>query len=96
MLFEISYTLNPNRVNKELTQELMRSAGGWMHYFDNSWLIATNENIDQFYERIKQYFRDSDLFLIVELKQSSAYRGWLTQEAWNWIREKYSGGWVNW
>lgn len=95
MLFVVSYTLNPARVNKPLSDELMRSAGGWMHYFDNSWLIATNENENQVYERIKPFFLNSDLFLIIEIKFSSKYYGWLPKEGWDWIKDKYERGWAS-
>jgi hypothetical protein len=93
MLIEISYTLNPPRVNQSLEDELKRSDLGWLHYFDNSWLIATNDqDINQVYTRLKPLFLDTDFFLILEIKQSSGYNGWLPVEAWNWINDKYLRG----
>jgi len=94
MLFEVSYTLNPSRANQPLLDSLMKSDGGFMHYFDSCWLIATNEDVTQLYNRLKPFFLDSDLFLIVEIKQSSAYYGWLPQEAWDWMKDKYNKGWA--
>lgn len=93
MLFVVSYTLNPARVNTQLTEELMKSTC-WMHYFDNTWLIGTNEDEKQLYARLKPFFQDSDLSLIIEIKRQSLYTGWLPQEGWNWLKEMYQKGWV--
>jgi hypothetical protein len=93
MLFVVSYTLNPSRVNEQLTEELMKSTY-WMHYIDDSWIIATNDNIDQLYKRLKPFFQDNDLFFIVEIRQQSTYRGWLPQDAWDWLKKAFEKGWA--
>ena len=66
MLFLVSYTLNPPRVNPQLIEELQRSEGGWWHYLDTAWILATNENASQLYERLRTKFIQDDRILIID------------------------------
>ena len=93
MLYVVSYALHPTRLNPQLVQALMKSAN-WMHYIDNTWIVGTNEDADQLSSRLKPFIRDSDWLLIVEIKHSSRYQGWLPKEAWDWLEDARDKGWM--
>ena len=93
MLCVVTFTLNPARINAPLVKEIQNSTG-WMHYFDNSWFIATNEDVNQLYTRLKPFFKDTDLFLIIEIRKQSTYQGWLPEKAWDWLKDAYGKGWA--
>jgi hypothetical protein len=93
MLFLVSYTLNPNRVNKPLIDELMKS-NGWTHHIDNTWIIATNENEKQLYNRLEPFLQQNDLILILEIRKKSSYYGLLPKESWDWISNCFNNGWA--
>ena len=69
MMYVVSYTLNPARLNPELIVELQKSGGGiWWHYLDTMWIVATNETAAQLYERLRHHFWQSDSLIIIEIK----------------------------
>lgn len=84
MLYLVTYTLNPSRDATKVISTLQESPY-WAHYMDDAWLISTRETIDQLYSRIIPSFIKTDRIIIVPITQ---YKGWLPQEAWDWIKEK--------
>ncbi len=95
MMYVVSYTFNPNRVNLALAEELKKSGGGnWWHNLDSTWIVATHETAEQLFGRIRQYFLDTDSFLIIEIKSGSQRYGWLPKPAWEWIDSRYREGWA--
>jgi len=92
MIFVVSYTLNPPRANLPLIIELQQSPD-WAHYLDTTWLVATNENAGELYERLRGHFAKSDSLLIVEVRAAAQYFGWLPRDAWNWLAQR-TAPWV--
>ena len=84
MLYLVSYTLNPNREVPRLEEELKWNAT-WWHHLDYTWIIATDQSINDFYTRLAIRFNDSDSFIIVQFHPNAVYRGWLPQIAWDWL-----------
>lgn len=87
MLYFVSYTLRPPRVNKELLNELMQFPD-WWHYLDYTWLIATTETADELYNRLAEHLHDTDFIVILEIRGDFTYQGWLPQGAWDWISQR--------
>ena len=87
MLYVVSYTLEPARVNMSLITELQGSPD-WAHYLDSTWLIATNETAEDLSARIRTHLNAADLLLVVEIKQGSTKQGWLPKDAWDWINNR--------
>ena len=84
-VFSVSYDLNKTGQNySELYEELKKSTS-WWHYLDSTWLIYTHESASQLSERLLKHLDKNDRLLVIRV--TNDYAGWLTQEAWNWIRQ---------
>lgn len=84
-IYLVSYQLfETNKDYSELTQELKMSRT-WCHPLRTTWLIQTEETLDQLYKRLEPFIYDKDRILITPL--SDNLRGRLTDEAWEWIKE---------
>ncbi len=90
MLYLITYDLNrPGQEYEELYEEL-RNSSTWWHYLDSTWLIVTQESINELNDRIKNTIDENDRFLIFDITGMD-YQGWLSEEAWQWIRKHING-----
>lgn len=85
-VFLVTYQLRPVREHPALLQALQKT-GIWMHYIDYTWLIATNETALELFDRISVLLTKADSELIIEIKRGSQYRGWLPQDAWDWVQK---------
>jgi len=87
MVFLVSYDLNkPGKDYSDLYKTL-KNADGWWHYLDSCWLLSTNNSIKYWNDKIKPHIDDNDSLLIVEITNN--YTGWLTQKAWDWIKNHF-------
>jgi len=83
--FCVSYDLNKSGQRyKELHEELERSSN-WWHYLDSTWLVITNETVDQLADRLRAEMDSNDSLLCIEVRRN--FNGWLPQDAWDWISE---------
>jgi len=90
MLYLVSYDLNkPGQEYKELYKEL-KNSNNWWHYLDSTWLIVTEESINELNDRIKNKIDKNDSLLIFDITNMD-YSGWLSEEAWQWIRNNIDG-----
>jgi len=78
----------PHPLHRELQQ--LKGSRSWWHYLDKTWLISTDETLEQVNERLRRHLRDTDKLLIVKFR--GEYAGWLPKEAWQWIEERMSAG----
>jgi hypothetical protein len=65
----------------------LQASSTWAHYLEDTWLIGTFENAQQCFNRIAAHLTKADSLLIVEIKKSSTYQGWLPPEAWTWLQQ---------
>lgn len=83
-VYAVNYDLNrPNQDYSGLIAELERSPG-YLHYLKSGWLIATGENANQLMSRLQPFIDGSDRILVIGV--TSDYRGFLTEDQWQWIR----------
>ena len=101
MIYLVSYDLAPRQLPNggrrvfgpretamyPFHQELERSPS-WWHYIDKTWLISTDETLEQLSQRLRQHLGPEDMLLITRF--SSECAGVLPPEAWDWIEEKMS------
>ncbi len=81
----LSYDLRaPGKDYAGLIEELKKSPN-WWHYLESTWLIYTSESAQQLFSRISGHLDTNDRMLII--KVSPDYSGWLTEEAWQWIKQ---------
>ncbi len=91
MLYLVTYDLNrPGQEYEELYEEL-KTSSAWWHYLDSTWLIVTQESISELNNRIKDKIIDeNDRLLIFDITNMD-YDGWLSEKAWQWIRNNIDG-----
>ena len=98
MIYLVSYdlVLMPRRPSPfkpppphPLYQEL-KQCRSWWYYLDKTWLISTEETLEQVDKRLRQHLGPTDKLLIV--KFHGEYAGTLPVEAWQWIEERMSVG----
>jgi len=58
----------------------------WWHQLRDTWLIVTPESIEVLYARLLPLILTTDRLLIVSLTERTKFQGWLSQDAWDWIR----------
>lgn len=85
MLYLVSYTLNPSRKNPNLENEL-QTTGTWWHHLDYTWIIVSQETVEQLYNRLVQHLVESDHIFIVEIPTYARYFGYLPKDAWEWLQ----------
>lgn len=87
MLYLVSYTLNPARKNANLEQELQKT-GTWWHHLDFTWIIVSQETVEQLYNRLIPHLRQSDHIFIAEIPSNARYFGYLPKDAWDWLEQQ--------
>lgn len=81
----VSYDLNKAGQNYNALYEELKESSSWWHYLDSTWLIYTSETADQLSKRLLIHTDKNDHILVIKVVKE--YQGWLTEDAWKWIRE---------
>jgi len=84
-LLLISYDLNDTKKDYSSFYDELKTKT-WWHYLGSTWIIQTDENATQVYNRLCHHILTSDRLLVIELAQDR--QGWLPKDAWDWIRDK--------
>ena len=90
MLYLITYDLKKPQQNFTELFKALKSTGKWWHHLDSTWLVQSSEVIEVFTNRVKGKIGQNDSLLVVEITNDS-YKGWLTQKAWDWLRNNIGG-----
>lgn len=69
----------------EMKNEI-KKAKKWWNYLEYSWLIITNETSEEIWYRLEPYVNRKTSLLIAKLDENDM-QGWLTRDAWDWIKE---------
>ena len=88
-VYMVSYVFRPKRDISDLIAELKRTA--WAHFWDETWLIGTQEVSGDLYNRLLPYFNlRTDSLLIIDLNLTAEnigqIQGWMPRSFWNWLR----------
>lgn len=83
MIYVISYDLNKPGQDYAKLYDALKSFSSWWHYLGSTWLISTNNNATEIFNKLKSHLDNSDRILII--KADKDHNGWLKQEAWDWI-----------
>ena len=82
--FSINYDLKaPDRDYAGLYGAIKQS-GKWWRYLDSTWIVITQEDAEQLWNRLAQHIDKNDYMLIIEVRHN--VQGWLPKDAWDWIR----------
>lgn len=84
--FLITYDLNKPGQNYDKLYEKIKSLGAWWHHLDSTWIVETSLTIGEVQDRLLSVLDDSDSLLVMNIN-GDTYAGWLTQDAWDWLKE---------
>ena len=87
-VYIVSYELREKKNYTGLFEQL-RASPGWWHYLGSTWLIATQENANQLYNRLSPHLDTKDSILVIQA--GTEMQGWLPQDAWEWIGRELLG-----
>ena len=80
------YLIQYNIKEDSAISERIKSLGAWMHYFEGSWIVASELNAKEIYEKISVDYKN-ERFLIMELKKDNFW-GVMPKDAWDWIQNR--------
>ena len=86
-VFLITYDLNVPTQDYAGLYEVLEAFDNWWHYLDSTWLICSTSSIDEVDEKVRSAMDSSDSLLIIDVT-GRRVRGWLEQDAWDWIEEE--------
>ena len=86
MIYSINYDLNKPGQDYAKLHEAIKGLGPWWHYLDSTWLVDTNLNADQIWNRLSQHVDKNDFVLVIGVTRD--YSGWLPKDAWEWIKSR--------
>lgn len=75
MIYLMSYDLRKPGRNYDGLYQALKSIGPWWHYLESTWLISTQENATQIYNRVVRSIDPDDRLLIVDIGKDRY--GWL-------------------
>ena len=80
----VSYDLNKAGQNYSALYDELKASPGWWHNLDSTWLVSTQESADQLCDRLLRHLDQNDRLLVIKVVKP--FQGFLTEEAWEWIR----------
>lgn len=86
MIYSINYDLNKPGQDYAKLHEAIKDLGASWHYLDSTWLVDTNLNADQIWNRLSQHVDKNDFILIIGVTRD--YTGWLPKDAWEWLNSR--------
>jgi hypothetical protein len=75
VIYLMSYDLRKPGRNYDGLYQALKSIGPWWHYLESTWLISTQENATQIYNRVVRSIDPDDRLLIVDIGKDRY--GWL-------------------
>lgn len=89
MVYVVSYDLRKPGQDYEGLFDVLQASPSWWHYLESTWLIATSENANELYNRLRIYLDQGDSILIIQA--GTDMQGWLPKEAWEWVQRELLG-----
>jgi hypothetical protein len=85
MVHCISYDLSKPTRNYNELYEVIKGLGGYLHFLESAWLVSSNLNASQIWQKIKLNLDKDDNILIIDV--GNDYNGRLPEAAGKWIRD---------
>lgn len=85
-VFSVSYDLNKQGKNYDGLYAALKKTD-YNHIMDSTWLVSTNETIQQLNDRLKTQTDDND-YLFISKVNGGEYKGWLQTSIWEWLRAR--------
>lgn len=87
MVYLITYDINTAVKNyDDLYTAIKGISGDFQHPLESTWLVSTNESIENLYNMLRPLITDKDRLLI--LRMNNRYYGWLSKNVWDWLKNR--------
>lgn len=83
-LLLITYDLKVPGRDYKVLYDAIKSAPGWWHYLESTWIISTTESLQVWVDRLNGLIDKNDRILVVNITGAER-NGWLQQDAWQWL-----------
>jgi uncharacterized SAM-dependent methyltransferase len=83
-VYLITYELHGSRDYKGLT-DVIGSFDAWWHYIESTWLVVTNDDANEIFEKLRPHLDEGDYILITKINKDN--QGSLPKKAWDWIKQ---------
>ncbi len=88
MILLISYNKLDYTIPLENLHNAIKSNSfSYWHHLNDTWIVRTNKNVNEFYNLLATNISNSDRLLVVEIKRN--YQGWLNKDAWDWLNNEF-------
>lgn len=87
MFYVISYDLKGGSSDYSALYEAIKSVGEWQHPLESTWVVMTDLDKNQIYDKLKPALEDVDHVLIFQVYPRER-QGWLAKSFWEWMRNK--------
>ena len=81
----ITYDLNVPGQNYDKLYEKIKGLGSWWHHLVSTWVVDSTLTVGAVNDRLRSVLDDSDSVFVLNIT-GDTYAGWLTQDAWGWIK----------
>ena len=89
------HLINIDRPNGYISDETvlnvitsMESDVNWWHWMSGCWIVKTDFNANEIFERLKPVLSKTDWVLVIEINND--YQGYLPEHAWKWLRSAFT------
>lgn len=83
IVYLIGYDLRKPGKNYEDLYTAIKDLGEWWHYLDSTWLVDTNLDSTQIFNKLHSCIDNNDSILVIKVTKD--YSGWLSEKAWAWL-----------
>lgn len=84
MILLVSYDLKVPGKDYAKLYEVLKSASGWWHHLESTWILSTTESVDSWCEKIRAAIDENDSYIAVDITGKNR-NGWLPKNAWQWL-----------
>ena len=85
MILLVSYDLKVPGRDYTTLYDTIKSAPGWWHYLESTWVISTVETPEVWAKRLHNVMDENDRLIVIDITGMPRY-GWLPSKAWEWFK----------
>lgn len=87
MVYLITYNLNKEGQDYEALYKAIRDISpAWCRFMKSAWFVDTPKSEEQIRDYLLTVMDKNDLLFIT--KVSKQYKGWLTDDVWDWLKDR--------
>lgn len=87
MVYLITYDLCKEGQDYEaLYKAIKEITPAWCRFMKSAWFVYTSKSDEQIRDCLLPVMDNNDLLFIT--KVSKQYKGWLTDDVWNWLKDR--------